>query len=48
MLRKSDCSEKKELLKKATVLKKELPQKNNCCDTLKQVTLKKCEEVAFP
>ena len=39
---------KKGAPQKATALKKELPRKNNCCDILKQVTLKKCEEVAFP
>ena len=38
---------KKELIKKAAPLKKELLRKSNLCVTLKNVTLKKCEEVAF-
>ena len=29
-------------------MKKELLRKSNSCDTLKKVTLKNCEEVAFP
>ena len=37
---------KKELLKKAAVLKKWLLRESNCCVEI--VTLKKCEEVASP
>ena len=33
---------------KAAALKKELLRKSNSCATLKKITLKKCEEVAFP
>ena len=38
----------KKLLKKKAALKKELVWKSNSCGNLKKVTLKKCEEVAFP
>ena len=48
MLRKNDCSEKGPPQKKAATLKKELLRKSNSCVTLKKITLKKCEEVAFP
>ena len=48
MLRKSDCSGKGAPQKKAAALKKELLRKSNSCVTLKKITLKKCEEVAFP
>ena len=34
--------------KKASALKKELLRKSNSCDTLKKVTLKNCDEEAFP
>ena len=47
MLRKSDCSEKGDPQKKAAALKKELLRKSNSCVTLKKLSLKKCEEVAF-
>ena len=48
MLRKNDCSEKGAPQKKTAALKKELLRKSNSCVTLKKITLKKCEEVAFP
>ena len=39
---------KKQLLKKASALKKELLRKISSCLTLKKVTMRKCEEMAFP
>ena len=48
MLEKSDCFEKGAPQKKPSAVKKELLRQSNSCDTLKKVTLKNCEEVAFP
>ena len=39
---------KKELLKKGSALKKELLRKISSCLNLKKVTMRKCEEMAFP
>ena len=47
MLEKSNCFEKGALAA-SSALKKQLLRKCSSCDTLEKITLKNCEEVAFP